>query len=109
MSEFITCPALLGGIKYPLPRVLYKWYTRTPGLCHSLTERTKVPGMGMEALQNSQKYQVWKSYTTHKRSGYGMEVFQSSQKFQVGIRMLCPYPGYCATGVQNFQKFRARL
>ena len=56
--------------------------------------------------------------------GYCLEVLQNSQKFRVGIRMLypCPYPlpasfprraypypGYCATGVQNSQQCWIRL
>ena len=53
-----------------------------------------------------------------------MEVLQkNSHKFRVGTRMLYPYPyphpdifaraypypGYCATGVQNLHKFRVRV
>ena len=47
--------------------------------------------------------------------GMGMDVLQNSQKFRVGTRMLYPYPypgiftraypypGYCATGVQTYR------
>ena len=47
----------------------------------SLTELTKVPGTGMEVLQNSQKFRVlW-----HGRT---------ELKFWVGLKMLHPSPGY---------------
>ena len=37
-----------------------------------------------------------------------MQVLQNSQKFREQVQiMLHPYPGYCGTGVQNSQKFRA--
>ena len=65
----------------------------------------------MKVLQNLQKFRV----------RGGMDRSQNSQKFRVGTRMLpvpvpasgyfhkaYPYPGY-ATGVQNLQKFQARL
>ena len=56
-------------------------------------------------------------------TGTGMGVVQNSQKFRVGTRMsypypyphagiftrAYPYPGYCATSLQNLQKFRVRV
>ena len=49
------------------------------------TELTEVPGTGMDVVQNSQKFRVrvLTYYRTHRSSGY------------------------CDTGVQNSQKFRA--
>ena len=62
-------------------------------LCHSLTE---VPGKGMGILQNLQKFRVRvrKCYRTHRSSGYCGTGVQNSQKFRAGIKMLYPYPGY---------------
>ena len=89
----------------------------------SLAELTEVPGMGMEVLQNLQKFRVWvwKSYRTHRSCGYGMEVLLNSQKFRVRHtnvlpRVLChgrtDLTQVLGTGinvVQYLQKFRVRV
>ena len=83
-----------------------------PGYCGTgRTELTDVPGMSMNAIQNSQKFRVrvWKSYRTSRRSGYFGTGVQNLQKFREGIKMLYPYPGYCGTGVQILQKFLVRV
>ena len=57
----------------------------------SLTELTEVPGTGMEVLQNSQKFRV------------GTRMLYPYPYPHPGIfTRAYPYPGYCATGVQNF-------
>ena len=101
---------------------VYKVVFCVQGLC--------IPGIGVEVLQNLQKFQVraWKSYRTHRSAGYGrgsltelteapgtgMEVFAELAEVPgTGMRMLCPYSypylGYCATGVQTLERFRVRV
>ena len=65
-------------------------------LCHSLTEVPEVPAKGMGILQNLQKFRVRvrTCYRTHRNSGYCGTGVQNSQKFRAGIKMLYPYPGY---------------
>ena len=65
-------------------------------LCHSLTEVTEVPGKGMGILQTLHKFRVRvrKCYRTHRSSGYCGTGVQNSQKFRAGMKMLYPYPGY---------------
>ena len=50
----------------------------------------------MVLLQNLQKFRVRvrKCYRTHRSSGYCGTGVQNSQKFRAGIKMLYPYPGY---------------
>ena len=69
-------------------------------LCHSLTEVTEVPGKGMGILQILHKFRVRirKCYRTHRSSGYCGTGVQNSQKFRAGIKMLYPYPGYLWNG-----------
>ena len=68
------------------------------------------PGYCATVQLNSQKFRVrlWKSSKTLRSSGCGIQVLQNSQKFQAGIQLLCLYPGYCGTGVHNFERFRVR-
>ena len=63
--------------------------------CHS-TEVIEVPGKGMGILQNLLKFlvRVQKCYRTYRSSGYCGTGVQNSQKFRAGIKMLYPYPGY---------------
>ena len=65
-------------------------------LCNSLTEVTEVPGKGREILQNLHKLRVrvQKCYRTHRSSGYCDTGVQNSQKFRAGLKMVYPYPGY---------------
>ena len=69
-------------------------------LCHSLTEVTEVPGKGMGILQNLQKFRVRvrKCYRTHRSSGYCGTGAQNSQKFRAGTKNAVPVSGYCVTG-----------
>ena len=67
-----------------------------PGYCGSgLTELTGVPGTGIKVLQNFQKgrVRIWKCYKTSRTSGYCGTGVQNFQKFRAGINMLYPYPG----------------
>ena len=63
-------------------------------LCHSLTELTEVPGKGMEIVQNFQKFRVRvrKSYRTFRSSGYCGTGVQNSQKFRAGTKHAVPVP-----------------
>ena len=64
----------------------------------SLTELTEVPGTSMEALRNPQKFRV------------GTRMLYPYPYPHPGIFTgAYPYPGYCATSVQNLQKFRVRV
>ena len=59
-------------------------------LCDSLTEVTEVPGKGMGILQTLQKFRVRvrKCYRTRRSFGYCGTGVQNSQKFRAGIKML---------------------
>ena len=85
----------------PVPRVLL----------HRRTELTEDPGTSMNVMQNLQKFRVRvrKCYRTHRSSGYCGKSVQNSQKFRVGMKMLCPYPGYCGTGVTEFTEVLCRV
>ena len=63
-------------------------------LCQSY--RREVPGKGMGILQKLQKFRVRvrKCYRTHRSSGYCGTGVENLQKFRAGIKMLYPYPGY---------------
>ena len=37
---------------------------------------------------------IWGSYRTYRNSGYCGTGVQNSQKFRAGMKMLYPYPGY---------------
>ena len=64
-------------------------------LCDSLTEVTEVTGKSMGILQNLQKFRVRvRKYRTHRSSGYCGTGVQNSQKFRAGKKVLYPYPGY---------------
>ena len=54
-----------------------------------------IPGKGMGVLQNFQKcwVRVWMCYRTYISSGYCGTGVQNSQKFRAGTKMLYPYPG----------------
>ena len=41
---------------------------------------------------------IWGSYRTYRNSGYCGTGVQNSQKFRAGIKMLYPYPGYLWQG-----------
>ena len=72
-------------------KVLYPY----PGHCGTgCTNVPEVPGTVMNVLQNSQNFRVraWKCYRTHKSSGYCCTGVQNVQKFRAGIHMLYPYP-----------------
>ena len=64
-------------------------------LYHSLTEVTEV-GKGIGILNNSDKFlvRVRKCFRTHTRSGWCGTGVQNSQIFRAGIKMLYPCPGY---------------
>ena len=51
-----------------------------------------IPGKGMEVLQNFQKFwvRVWKCYRTHRSLGYCGTGVQNSQKFRAGIKNAVP-------------------
>ena len=80
-------------------------------LCHRLTEVTEVPGKGMGILQNFQKFRVRvrKSYRTHRSPGYCGTGVQNSQKFRAGMKCCTRTPGIFGTGVQSLQKIRVRV
>ena len=86
-------------------RAIFRGWSCSIGLMHAreryevLTERTEVPGHGMEVLHSSRKFRVVcvaRAYRTHRTA-------------RVGMQMVYPYPGYCGTGVQNLQKVRVRV
>ena len=79
--------------------------TRTPGtVARGRTELTEVPRTGMNVKQNSQifRVRVRKSHITSRRSGYCGTGVQNLQNFRAGEKMLYSYPGYCGTGVQIY-------
>ena len=70
-------------------------YKGIPGprvLCHSLTQVTEVAGKGMGVLQKLKKFRVrvWKCYRTHKSSGYCGTGVQNSEKFRAGTKNAVP-------------------
>ena len=75
----------------------------------NLNEYTGLPGYGIKDIpvprvlcpsyrshRTLQKFRVRvrKCYRTHRNSGYCGTGVQNSQKFRAGIKMLYPYPGY---------------
>ena len=70
--------------------------------------RTRTPGIVARDVQNSRKLRVrvWKSCRTSRSSGYCGTGVQNLQKFRAGVKMVYPYPGYCSTVVQILHKFR---
>ena len=65
-----------------------------PVLCHILAEVTEAPGKGMMIFQNFQnvRVRVRKSYRTFRSSGYCGTGVQSSQKFRAGTKHAVPIP-----------------
>ena len=63
-------------------------------LCHSLTGITEVPGKGMRILQSLKMFRVRvrTSYRTYRSSGYCGTGAQNSQKFRAGTKHAVPVP-----------------
>ena len=66
-----------------------------PGPAHQIFQGYVLQGLwtsgkGMGVLQNFQKFRVrvWKCYRTHRSFGYCGTGVQNSQKFRAGIKML---------------------
>ena len=93
------------------------------------TELTEISGTGIKVLLNFQKFRllVSKSHRTSRSSDYGYasltklpevpgivarsyKIYRSSgQVLKCCTRTRTRTPGICGTGVQNLQKFRARV
>ena len=91
-------------------------------LWHGRTELTEVPGgykkcctrtpdIVARGVHNSQKFRVrvGESYRTSRSSGYCGTGVQNLQKFRADTKMLYPCPGYCGTVVQILQESRVRV
>ena len=72
----------------------------------------RIPGKGMEVLQNLQKFRVhgYGSVTELTEvPGIAAQAHRTHRSYGYGIERLCPYPGYCGTGGQNSHKIQVRV
>ena len=70
----------------------------------SVTEHTEDPGTSMNVIHNLQKLRVRVTELT-EAPGIVARAYRTHRSSRVGMKILCPYPGYCGTGVQNLHNF----